>query len=52
VVVRLDDVLDGHAHVAREPQVLVDLEARVDDGRDAGVLVAHEIRRCSRGRRA
>jgi len=43
VVVRLEDVLDAHAHVARELEVLVDLEARVDDGRDPGLLVADEV---------
>ena len=37
VVVGLEDVLDAHVHVAREPQVLVDLEARIDDRRDARV---------------
>ena len=51
VVVGLEDVLDLHAHVARELEVLVDLEARVDDGRDAGVLVADRGRRRTRGRR-
>ena len=34
VVVRLEDVLDVHAEVAGELEVLVDLELRVDDGRD------------------
>ena len=43
VVVGLEHVLDRDAHVARERQVLVDLEARVDDGRDARVLVADEV---------
>ena len=44
VVVRLEDVLDRHAHVARQLQVLVDLELRVDDRREAGVLVADQVR--------
>ena len=43
VVVGLQDVLDAHAEVAREAQVLVDVELRVDDGGDAGVLVADEV---------
>ena len=43
VVVGLEDVLDAHAHVARELEVLVDLEARVDDGGDARVLVADQV---------
>ena len=43
VVVGLEDVLDLHAHVARQLEVLVDLKARVDDRRDAGVLVADEV---------
>ena len=37
VVVRLEDVVDVDVEVARELEVLVDLEARVDHGRDAGV---------------
>ena len=45
VVVRLEDVLDVDAEVAREMQVLLDLELRVDHRRDAGVLVADEVRR-------
>ena len=47
VVVGLEDVLDAHAHVARELEVVVDLEARVDHGGHAGVLVADEIRRAA-----
>ena len=47
VVVGLEHVLDAHAQVAREAQVLVDLEARVDDGRDAGVLVADQVGRAA-----
>ena len=43
VVVRLEDVLDPHAEEAGEPQVLVDVEPRIDDGRDARVLVADQI---------
>jgi len=33
VVVGLQDVLEGHAEVAREPQVLADGELGVDDRR-------------------
>ena len=44
VVVGLEHVLDLHALVAREVQVVVDLEARVDHRGDAGVLVAHQVR--------
>ena len=47
VVVRLEDVLDPHADVAREAQVLVDLELRIDDRRDAAVLVPDEVRRAA-----
>ena len=43
VVVRLEDVLDRHAHVARQVQVLVDVELRVHDRRQAGVLVPDQI---------
>ena len=43
VVVGLQDVLDADAEVAGEPQVLVDVELGVDDGGDAGVLVADEV---------
>ena len=43
VVVRLEDVLDVDAEVAREVQVLLDLELGVDHCRDAGVLVSDEI---------
>ena len=43
VVVGLEHVLDAHAHVAREREVLVDLEARVDDRGDARVLVADQV---------
>ena len=35
VVVGLEDVLDAHAHVPCEVEVHVDLEARIDDRRDA-----------------
>src|SRR4029079_18633588 len=38
-----EDVLDVDAQEAREPQVLVDVEARIDDGGDPGVLVAYEV---------
>jgi O-methyltransferase involved in polyketide biosynthesis len=41
--VRLEDVLDAHAHVPREREVLVDLELWVDDRGDARVLVAHQV---------
>ena len=47
VVVRLEDVLDLHAHVAREREVLVDVELRVDDGGNAGVLVADQVGRAA-----
>ena len=40
VVVGLEHVLDPDAHVAREREVILDLELRVDDRGDAGVLVA------------
>ena len=43
VVVGLEDVLDRDAEVAREPQVLADLQPRVDDRRDARVLVADQV---------
>ncbi len=43
VVVRLEDVLDLHPEVAREPQVLVDVELRIDDGGDARALIADEV---------
>ena len=43
VVVRLEDVLDVHAEEAGEPQVLVDVEPRIDHGGDARVLVADQV---------
>ena len=43
VVVGFQDVLDAHAEVARQAQVLVDVELGVDDGGDAGVLIADEV---------
>ena len=43
MVVGLEHVLDPHAHVARELEVLVDLEARVHDRRDADLLVPDQI---------
>ena len=43
VVVRLEDVFDRDAEVAREPQVLADLEPRVHDRRDARGLVADQV---------
>ena len=47
VVVGLEDVLDAEAHVARQLEVLVDLEARVDDRGDSGLLVADQVRRAA-----
>ena len=47
VVVGLQDVLDAHPEVAREPQVLLDVELRVDDRRDPGVLVADQVTRAA-----
>ena len=47
VVVGLEHVLDAHAHVASELEVLVDLEARVDDGGDPGVVVPDQVRRAA-----
>jgi hypothetical protein len=48
VVVGLEDVLDPHAHVARQRQVLLDVELGVDDGRDVRVLVADQVRRAAK----
>ena len=47
VVVGLEDVVDAHAEIARELEVLVDLEARIDHGRRAGRVVADEVRRAA-----
>ena len=47
VVVRLEDVLDADVHVPREAQVLVDLEAGIDDGGRSGAAVADEVRRAA-----
>jgi hypothetical protein len=47
VVVRLEHVLDADAEIAREAQVLVDVQPRVDDGGDARVLVADQIARAT-----
>ena len=47
VVVGLEHVLDAHAEVAREPQVLVDVEPRVDHRGDARVLVADQVARAA-----
>ena len=47
VVVRLEHVLDAHAQVAGEPQVLVDVQPRVDHRRHAGVLVADQVARAA-----
>ena len=44
VVVGLEHVVDLHAEVARELEVLADLEAGVHHRRDARVVVADEIR--------
>ena len=43
VRVRLEHVLDGDAAIAGELEVLVDVEARVDDGGNTGVLVADQV---------
>ncbi len=43
VVVRLEHVVDVHAHVARELEVVVDLEPRVDDRGHPGVVVPDEV---------
>ncbi len=43
VRVRLEHVLDLHADVAREAQVLVDLEARIHDRGDARVVVPDQV---------
>ena len=43
VGVGLEHVLDRHAEVAREPQVLVDVEPRVHHGGDARVVVADQV---------
>src|SRR6202042_1918756 len=45
VIVGLKDVLDPHPEVARQPQVLVDLQLGVDDRGNAGVLVTNQIAR-------
>ena len=44
VIVGLQRVLDTHAHVPRQREVVLDLELRVDDRGDACVLVADQIR--------
>ena len=43
VRVGLEHVLDPHAEVAGEREVLLDVELRVDDRGDAGVLVADQV---------
>ena len=48
MVVRFEDVLDAHPEVAREAQVLLDVELRVHNGCDAGVLVADQIARAAK----
>ena len=45
VVVRLEDVLDPHSEVADGTEVFVDVEARIDDGGHARVLVADQVAR-------
>jgi hypothetical protein len=47
VVVGLEHVLDADAEIAREAQILVDVQARVDDRRDARVLVADQLARAA-----
>ena len=43
VGVGLEHVLDRHAEVAREAQVLVDVEPRIDDRGDPRVVVADQV---------
>jgi hypothetical protein len=47
VRVGLEHVLDAHPEVARERQVLLDVELGIDDGGDAGVLVADQVGRAA-----
>src|SRR4051812_29804179 len=47
VIVGLEDVLDADVHVARQLEVRVDVEARVDNGGDAGLVVADQVRRAA-----
>ncbi len=47
VVVRLEDMLEPDAAVAREVQILVDLESRIDNRRRPGLLVADQVRGAS-----
>jgi hypothetical protein len=47
MIVRLEHVLDRHSEEPRDLEVLLDLEARVHDGGDAGAVVADQIRRAS-----
>ena len=44
VVVGLEDVLDRHPHVAREGQVLLDIELGVDNRRESRPLVTDQVR--------
>src|SRR4051812_41447978 len=44
VVVGLEDVLDPHVEVASDLEVLVDLEARVNHGGHAGLVVSDQVR--------
>ncbi|MEA2494415.1 MAG: hypothetical protein QOJ29_2326, partial [Thermoleophilaceae bacterium] len=43
VVVCLEDVLDPDVEIARELEVLVDGEARIDHRCDAGLVVADQV---------
>ena len=51
VVVGLENMLDLHAEVAGEVEVLLDVQARVDDGGDAGRSRRRSGSWRSRGRR-
>jgi hypothetical protein len=44
VRVGLEHVLDADAEVAREREVILDVELGVDDGGEAGILVADQVR--------
>ena len=47
VVVRLEHVADLDAEIARELEVLLDLEAGIDDRGDPRRVVAHEVGRAA-----
>jgi len=47
MVVGLEHMLDPDAHVAREREVLLDLELRVHDRGNAGILVADQVGRAA-----